>query len=115
VSINCPLSDDNKGFVNRELISKMKQTALLVNTGRGPLINEPDLAGALNNGTIAGASLDVLSTEPPAADNPLLEAKNCIITPHIAWATFEARSRLMDIAAENLKAFIKGEPVNVVG
>ncbi len=115
VSINCPLTDENKGFVNRELISKMKSSALLVNTGRGPLVNEPDLAEALNNGTIAGASLDVLSTEPPAADNPLLKAKNCMITPHIAWATFEARRRLMYIAADNLKAFIKGKPVNVVG
>jgi glycerate dehydrogenase len=115
VSINCPLTDENKGFVNRELISKMKSSALLVNTGRGPLVNEAHLAEALNKETITGASLDVLSTEPPAADNPLLGTKNCIITPHIAWATFEARSRLMYIAADNLKAFIKGKPVNVVG
>lgn len=114
VSINCPLTNDNKGFVNQVLISKMKPSALLINTGRGPLINEPELAESLNKGIIAGASLDVLSTEPPAANNPLLRAKNCIITPHIAWATFEARTRLMHIATENLKTFIAGVPVNRV-
>ncbi len=114
ISINCPLNDENKGFINKETIEKMKPEVFLVNTGRGPLINEKDLADALNNGRIAGAGLDVLSTEPPSEDNPLPKAKNCSITPHIAWATFEARSRLMQIATENLKAFLNGNPQNVV-
>ena len=114
VSINCPLTENNVGFVNHKLIGLMKPTALLINTGRGPLINETDLAKALNNETIAGASLDVLSTEPPAINNPLIGAKNCIITPHIAWATYEARTRLMNIAYENFKAFIKGNAQNTV-
>jgi glycerate dehydrogenase len=114
ISINCPLTDENQGFINSAAIAKMKKGAFLVNTGRGPLINEQDLAEALNKGRIAGAGLDVLSTEPPSADNPLPKAKNCFITPHIAWATFEARSRLMNIAVNNLKAFIAGNPVNVV-
>ena len=115
ISINCPLTDENKGFINKETIEKMKPEVFLVNTGRGPLINEKDLADALNNGRIAGAGLDVLSTEPPSEDNPLPKAKNCSITPHIAWATFEARTRLMQIATENLKAFLDGNPQNVVG
>lgn len=114
ISINCPLTDENKGFINKSAIEKMKPEAFLVNTGRGQLINERDLAEALNNGRIAGAGLDVLSTEPPSEDNPLPKAKNCSITPHIAWATFEARSRLMHIATENLKAFLNGNPQNVV-
>jgi glycerate dehydrogenase len=114
VSINCPLTDENKGFVNKQLIELMKPTALLVNTGRGPLVNETDLANALNKCTIAGASLDVLSTEPPLNENPLLTAKNCIVTPHIAWASTEARQRLMNIAHDNLKAFMAGNPVNIV-
>lgn len=114
VSINCPLTDDNKGFINKEAIGKMKASAFLINTGRGPLINEQDLADALNSGRIAGAGLDVLSAEPAAADNPLPMAKNCFITPHIAWATFEARQRLMQIASANLNAFVKGMPINVV-
>ena len=114
VSINCPLTENNKGFVNSELIHTMKPTALLINTGRGPLINEANLAHALNNNIISGASLDVLSTEPPRNDNPLLTAKNCIVTPHIAWATHEARTRLMNIATENLVAFIADKPQNVV-
>ena len=114
VSINCPLTDENLEFINSGTIAKMKKNAFLINTGRGPLINESDLADALNQERIAGAGLDVLSSEPPKADNPLLKAKNCSITPHIAWATFEARSRLMNIAVSNLKAFIDGCPVNVV-
>ena len=114
ISINCPLTNDNIGFINQSTISKMKPSAFLINTGRGPLINEHDLAKALNTGKIAGAGLDVLSTEPPAADNPLIKARNCFITPHIAWATLEARTRLMNIATENLKAFLNGNPVNVV-
>lgn len=114
VSLHCPLNDQNKEFVNRELLEIMKPSAYLINTSRGPLINEKDLADALNNGVIAGAGLDVLSSEPPAADNPLLHAKNCLITPHIAWATFEARSRLMQVLVDNVAAFIKGNAVNVV-
>ena len=114
ISINCPLTDDNTGFINIEVLKKMKPTAFLVNTGRGLLINEHDLATALNSGIIAGAGLDVLSVEPPHKDNPLQKAKNCFITPHIAWATFEARTRLMKIAVENIKAFISGSPVNLV-
>lgn len=114
ISINCPLTSENTGFINKAAISKMKQTTFLVNTGRGPLINEQDLSDALNSGKIAGAGLDVLSFEPAKPDNPLPKAMNCYITPHIAWATFEARSRLMHIAAENLKAFLDGTPINVV-
>jgi glycerate dehydrogenase len=115
VSVNCPLTNENKEFVNADFLGKMKSGAFLINTGRGPLINETDLAKALNSKQIAGAGLDVLSLEPPPADNPLLTAKNCYITPHIAWATLEARQRLMKIAGDNLQAFIKGEPINVVG
>lgn len=115
ISINCPLTSDNKGFINKFTISKMKPTAYLINTGRGPLINEQDLADALNSGQIAGAGLDVLSVEPALPDNPLPKAKNCNITPHIAWATLEARRRLMKIAADNLQAFLDGKPINRVG
>ncbi len=114
ISINCPLTTGNAGFINKAAIEKMKPTAFLVNTGRGPLINEQDLADALNSERIAGAGLDVLSTEPPSENNPLPKAKNCFITPHIAWATFEARTRLMQIATENLKAFLDGNPKNKV-
>ena len=114
ISINCPLTDENAGFINKAAIGKMKTSAILINTGRGPLINETDLAEALNKGRIAGAGLDVLSTEPPSPNNPLLTAKNCYITPHIAWATTEARERLMQIATENLKSFLKGTPQNKV-
>lgn len=114
VSINCPLTDENAGFINKAALEKMKPTAFLINTGRGPLINEDDLAGALNAGVIAGAGLDVLAVEPAIKDNPLLKAKNCFITPHIAWATCEARTRLMEIAAKNLQAFTEGKPINVV-
>lgn len=114
ISINCPLTDENAGFINKVAIGKMKTSAILINTGRGPLINETDLAEALNKGRIAGAGLDVLSTEPPSPNNPLLTAKNCYITPHIAWATTEARERLMQIATENLKSFLKGTPQNKV-
>jgi glycerate dehydrogenase len=114
MSINCPLTNENAGFINKHTIDKMKPTVFLVNTGRGPLINEQDLADALNSGKIAGAGLDVLSVEPASKSNPLPSAKNCFITPHIAWATFEARTRLMNIATENLKAFINETPQNVV-
>jgi glycerate dehydrogenase len=114
ISINCPLTDDNKGFINKDAIDKMKPSAVVINTGRGLLVNEQDLADALNSGRIAGAGLDVLSTEPPSPDNPLIKARNCHITPHIAWATTEARKRLIEIATENLKAYIEGNPQNVV-
>jgi len=114
VSLNCPLTAENSEFVNRQLIKTMKSTAILINTGRGGLINEADLAAALNSGQIAAACLDVLSTEPPSAQNPLISAKNCFITPHIAWATFEARQRLMNITVENLQNFLSGNPKNMV-
>ncbi|MFZ5429881.1 MAG: D-2-hydroxyacid dehydrogenase [Bacteroidota bacterium] len=114
LSINCPLTPENQGFINEKMLSLMKPSAFLINTGRGPLINEPDLANALNSGRIAGAGLDVLSVEPPDRTNPLLSAMNCYITPHIAWATLEARVRLMKIATENLRAFISGKPINTV-
>lgn len=114
VSLHCPLTDNTKELVNAARLSTMKPTAILINTGRGPLVNEHDLADALNNGVIAAAGLDVLSTEPPCKDNPLLSARNCFITPHIAWATKEARIRLMDIAVNNLKGYIKGNIINNV-
>ena len=114
VTIHCPLFPETKDLINKERLLLMKKTAFLLNTSRGPVIVDEDLAEALNNGTIAGAGIDVLSVEPPAKDNPLFSAQNCIITPHIAWATKEARARLMDIAVNNLIAFIDGNPVNVV-
>ena len=100
--------------MNADFLSKMKKSAFLINTSRGPVVNENDLAAALNSGEIAGAGLDVLSAEPPKDGNVLIGAKNCFITPHIAWASFEARSRLMSIFTKNVEAFVKGEPVNVV-
>jgi len=114
VSLHCPLTRDNGGFVDARLLSVMKPHALLINTARGALINEADLAEALAAGRIAGAGLDVLTREPPQPDNPLLSAPNCIITPHNAWATREARQRLMAATAANIRAFLTGEPVNVV-
>lgn len=114
VSLNCPLTAENGEFVNRDLLKTMKPTAVLINTGRGGLINELDLANALNSGQIAAACLDVLSTEPPLSNNPLISARNCFITPHIAWATFEARLRLLNITIDNLKSFIGGNPQNMV-
>jgi len=114
ISLHCPLTEETKNLINTVRLSWMKPTSYLLNTGRGPLINEDDLAKALVNKTIAGAGLDVLSSEPPTADNPLLSAPNCVITPHIAWASFEARKRLLKMAADNLAAFIKGETLNVV-
>lgn len=114
VSLHCPLIDTTKNLVNAERLKQMKSSAILINTGRGPLVNEKDLADALNNGTIYAAGVDVLSCEPPKADNPLLAAKNCYITPHIAWATKEARVRLMDIAVENLRSFLSGTVINNV-
>ena len=114
VSIHCPLTPETQGLINARSLRTMQKHALLLNTSRGPIIVDHDLADALNNEVIAGAALDVLSAEPPAPDNPLFKAKNCIITPHIAWATKEARSRLMAMAVDNLRAFIKGVPSNVV-
>jgi len=114
VSLHCPLNDKNAKFVNKELLATMKPTAFLINTSRGGLINEHDLAEALNKEMIAGAALDVLSAEPPVTSNPLLHAKNCLITPHIAWATFEARSRLMNVVVNNIKYFLEGNPEHVV-
>lgn len=114
VSLHCPLTEQNKGFVNRSLLQLMKPTAFLINTARGLLINETDLADALNEGRMAGAGLDVLSNEPPRADNPLLRARNCIITPHIAWISYEARQRIMQVTATNIEAFLNGHAVNVV-
>ena len=114
VTLHCPLTPDTKYIVNAERLATMKANAIIINTGRGPLVNEQDLADALNNGTIAAAAVDVLSCEPPKADNPLLTAKNCHITPHIAWASQAARTRLIATIASNLQAFINGNPVNNV-
>jgi glycerate dehydrogenase len=114
VSLHCPLTQDNRGFINRRRLEMMKPTAFLINTSRGPLIDEPALAEALNEGRLAGAGLDVLCEEPPRDDNPLLRAQNCTITPHIAWATKAARQRLMDVAVANVRAFLQGTPQNVV-
>ena len=114
VSIHCPLFPETRGLINKENLALMKKTAFLLNTSRGPIVVDEDLADALNGDLIAGAGIDVLSTEPPPAGNPLFTAKNCIITPHISWATKEARARLMDIAVANLKAFLADKPVNIV-
>lgn len=114
ISLHCPLTPETHELVNARRLAMMKPNAILINTGRGPLINEQDLADALNSGKIYAAGVDVLSSEPPRADNPLLTAKNCYITPHIAWASTEARERLMNIAISNLQAYISGTPENVV-
>ena len=114
VSLHCPLTPENSELVNASRLAMMKKSAFLINTSRGQLVNEKDLAAALNVGQIAGAGLDVLAVEPPRTDNPLLKMKNCRITPHIAWATHAARARLMQIAVENLRAFLNGQPLNVV-
>lgn len=112
VSLHCPLTPSTRHLIDADSISKMKPGAILVNTGRGPLVDEAALADALNSGRLAGAAIDVMEQEPPHKDNPLFSAANCLITPHIAWATREARLRLMDIAASNLEAYIHGHPVN---
>lgn len=114
VSIHCPLTPETKGLINAKTLRTMKESAFLLNTSRGQIIVDHDLSTALNDGVIAGAGLDVLSIEPPPKDNPLFRSKNCVITPHIAWATREARGRLMQMAVSNLKAYQEGHPVNVV-
>ncbi|MFW6170376.1 MAG: D-2-hydroxyacid dehydrogenase [Planctomycetota bacterium] len=114
VTMHCPQTAENAGMVNRGLLEQMQPHAIFINTARGGLVNEEDLAIALNQGKIGGAALDVLSVEPPSADNPLLQARNCLITPHIAWATLEARRRLMAITVENVRGFLQGTPRNVV-
>ncbi len=114
ISLHCPLLANTAGIINKNNIAKMKDGVMIVNNSRGPLVVEHDLAEALNSGKVGGAALDVVSSEPIKADNPLLKAKNCIITPHISWAPKESRQRLMDIAIDNLRQFLAGNPVNVV-
>jgi glycerate dehydrogenase len=114
ISLHCPLFPSTEGMINKENIAKMKDGVIIINNSRGPLIHEADLAEALNSGKVYAAGLDVVSTEPIQGNNPLLKAKNCIITPHISWAPKESRKRLMDIAVNNLAAFIEGNPINMV-
>lgn len=114
ISLHCPLFPETKEIINKESIAKMKNGVIILNNSRGPLIAEQDLADALNSGKVSAAGLDVVSTEPIRSDNPLLKAKNCLITPHISWAPKESRQRLMDIAVDNLAQFLKGNSVNVV-
>lgn len=114
VTLHCPLTPETDKLINAERLARMKRTAFLLNASRGPLVDEPALARALNDERIAGAGLDVLAVEPPRPDNPLLTAKNCVITPHIAWATRAARSRLLNIAVENLRSFLAGQTKNAV-
>ena len=114
IALHCPLFPETQGIINRDTIAKMKDGVILLNNSRGPLIVEQDLADALNSGKVYAAGLDVVSTEPIRGDNPLLKAKNCLITPHISWAPKESRQRLMGIAVESLRAFLDGNPINVV-
>lgn len=114
VSLHCPLTETTQQLVNKQVLATMKPSAILINTGRGPLVNDDDLAEALNSGVIAAYGADVLTTEPAPASNPLLKARNCYLTPHIAWATREARQRLIDICTANVKAFVEGEPIHQV-
>jgi glycerate dehydrogenase len=114
ISLHCPLFESTTGMINKNSIERMKDGVMIINTSRGPLIIEQDLADALNRGKVAGAAVDVVSKEPISPENPLLTAKNCIITPHVAWAPKESRARLMNTAVENLEAFLKGAPVNLV-
>ncbi len=115
ITMHCPLTPQTQGLINRERLATMKPTAIVINTARGPIVNEADLAEALKKGLIAGAAVDVLSTEPPPADNPLLSAPNMVITPHVSWGTYESRSRLMEVVVENLSAYINGQEKNRVG
>ncbi len=114
VTLHCPMTPQTSGLVNRERLGRMKPTAFLINTSRGGLVVDLDLAEALNGGRLAGAALDVVSVEPIRSDNPLLSARNCVITPHIAWATTEARMRLLEATVANVAAFLEGRPINVV-
>lgn len=114
IALHCPLFPETEGIINKESIAKMKDGVMILNNSRGPLVVEEDLAQALNSGKVYAAGLDVVSTEPIKGDNPLLKAKNCIITPHISWAPKESRQRIMDAAVENVKAYLAGEPINVV-
>jgi glycerate dehydrogenase len=114
ISLHCPLRADNHGFVNRDLLILMKESALLINTSRGQLVDEADLAHALKHKLLTGAAVDVLSKEPPQSDHPLIGLPNCIITPHTAWLTFEARERIMKVTADNLAAALRGTPQNSV-
>ncbi len=114
ISLHCPLSDDTFHLVNADRLAMMKPSAILINTGRGPLVDDAAVAEALNSNQLAAYGSDVITTEPPASDNPLLSAKNCYLTPHIAWATREARQRLINICTENVRAYLDGEPVNQV-
>lgn len=114
ITFHCPLTEKTEGLVNADFLSKCKDGAIIINTSRGPVVNDKDLADALNLGKLKGAGLDVLTFEPPQKDNPLLTAKNCFITPHIAWAGFETRERLMNILQENVNAYLSGKPQNVV-
>lgn len=114
ISLNCPLTDETKGIINKDSIAKMKDGVIILNSSRGALIVEQDLRDALDSGKVAHAAVDVLSVEPPSAGNPLIGAKNCIITPHIAWAPIETRKRLLKLAVENIRAFLEGNPQNVV-
>lgn len=114
IALHCPLFPETEGIINKENIAKMKDGVIILNNARGPLVVEQDLADALNSGKVYAAGLDVVSTEPIKGDNPLLKAKNCIITPHISWAPKESRQRIMDCAYENLKAYVEGNPQNVV-
>jgi glycerate dehydrogenase len=112
ISLHCPLTPENKGFINKDTIRRMKDGVILLNTARGPLIAESDLAAALKSGKVGAAGIDVLATEPPGRDNPLIGAENCIVTPHIAWLTKAARMRVMEISYRNLEAFVKEESCN---
>lgn len=114
LTLHCPLTPETRELINAESLNKMKRGAILINTGRGPLVNEADVAAALQSGKLAAYGADVMCQEPPAADNPLLQQPNAFITPHIAWATQEARKRLVNIAINNVRAFVQGEPINVV-
>jgi len=114
VSLHSPLFPDTEGMISARTLAWMKPSAFLINTSRGGLVVDRDLAGALNAGRLAGAGLDVLSVEPPAETNPLLSARNCLVTPHIAWATHEARARLMDLTIQNISGFLSGNPINVI-
>ncbi len=114
LSLHCPLTPDTKHLINRQTLQQMKPTAILINTGRGPLVQDQDVADALNENRLRAFCADVLTEEPPKADNPLLQCDNAYITPHIAWASFEARVRLLDVAISNVRAFVAGKPQNVV-